>query len=1154
MSTFSEKKWNTILGWVSFVIALLTYSLTVEPTISYWDCPEYIATSAKLEVGHPPGAPLFQLLGAFFSTFTTDVTQIALMVNMVSAVSSAFTILFMFWSLTMIMQRVVRAFKETVSEADHKVILGASFVASMAYTFSDTFWFNAVEAEVYAMSSLFIAILFWLGLRWERDMDKPDGNKWLLAIAMFVGLSFGVHFMALLTIPSLGLLYYFKKYKEVTVKNFVLANLAVVGVLFFIFGFLLPYTMSLFAKTEIFMVNSLGMPFNSGTIFVALLIIGLFVWSLNYTKKKQYVMANTFILCILFVFIGFSSWLMLPIRSNANTPINENAPTDATELLAYYNREQYGEQKTFYGELYSMVYASLDPEEPYVDVKPNYERDYKTGKYVIVNDYEKVQQNIDKAHKGFLPRMRSTSEEHIKNYMRYTQPLEFRINPAYNFDREIQTYDLGIDISTLDQEGLQMVRSEFRKQAVQAIEIFKKDFNEGKLDLDDYHQFLSQYKDMLIVEKPSFIDNMKFMFDFQFGYMFGRYLMWNFSGRQDDIQGDGGVEHGNWITGISFIDDNILGLGSQSELTTDMKNNKGRNIYYMIPFLFAIFGMYFHAQKEWKSFYVLLVMFLFMGLALKVFLNERPFEPRERDYVVVGAFYVFAMWIAFGVYGLYDLMSKKIKNNKMPYAVVGLSLLVVPVLMASQNWDDHDRSGKDSALVTAKAYMDSLDENAIIFTIGDNDTFPLWYLQEVEGYRTDVKIVCTSLLVTDWYIDQMKQKTHLSDGLPISFEHHQYSGDKRQLMIYRPLTNDRLSIKQFVEFIKSDDPRTIEQTEAGQKYHTYPTNKLRFDVDVDNFLKNNSVSKERQADIVPYIDIDINTSMLNIMQVVMLDILSNNKWERPVYFSGGAYDDATYLWMKDYLEFDGITYKLVPINTKADRIDMGFVDTDKMYYKVMEKPYENGKRKGWFWGNLGKDNIYYDVQTRRDGFNFNLQFARLVEKLIEEKKFDKAEKVINLVMQKFPIETYQNYALAEPYIGFYFELNQKDKALELAKLLIQKHREQLNYYASLSSIQLESVISDAHRSTQLYKNVLLSVREYDTEFYLANYESFNKAKQPISKQIRVQDLVNDPSPNLDALDFLLNNVDSTDVQAQKTTDIDTFNKVQHQKLNINNKQ
>lgn len=1137
MSAFCYKKWNTILGWVSFGIALLTYSLTVEPTISYWDCPEYIATSAKLEVGHPPGAPLFQLLGAFFSTFTTDVTHIALMVNMVSAVSSAFTILFMFWSLTMIMRRVVGLFKEEVTDTDNKVILGASFVASMAYTFSDTFWFNAVEAEVYAMSSLFIAILFWLGLRWERDMDKPDGNKWLLAISMFVGLSFGVHFMALLTIPSLGLLYYFKKYKQITIKNFILANLAVVGVLFFVFGFLLPYTMSLFAKTEIFMVNSLGLPFNSGTIFVALLIIGLFVWVLNFTKKKQYVMANTFTLCILFVFIGFSSWLMLPIRSNANTPINENAPTDATELLAYYNREQYGENKVFYGELYSMVYAGLDADEPYVDVKPNYERDYKTGKYVIVNDYQEAKQNIDRQHKAFLPRMRSTSDEHIKNYMRYTNPLEFRINPAYDFAREMQMYDLGVDIEKLDDEGISMIRSEFRKQATEAINIFKKDFLEGKIDIEDYHNFLLQYKNMLIIEKPSFVDNLKFMFDFQFGYMFGRYLMWNFSGRQNDIQGDGGVEYGNWITGISFVDDKLLGLGNQSELTTDMKNNKGRNIYFMIPFLLAVFGMYFHAQKDWKSFYVLLVMFLFMGLALKVFLNEKPFEPRERDYAVVGAFYVFAMWIAFGVYGLYDLFSKKIKHKAMPYTVVGLSLLVVPVLMASQNWDDHDRSGKDSALVTAKAYMDSLDENAIIFTIGDNDTFPLWYLQEVEGYRTDVKIVCTSLLVTDWYIDQMKQKTHLSEGLPISFEHHQYSGDKRQLMIYKPLTNERLSIKQFVEFIQSDDPRTFEQINKTQKYHTYPTNKIRFDVDKGNVLKNNIVSKENAQYIEPYIDININSSTLNIMQVVMLDILSNNKWERPVYFSGGAYDDATYLWMKDYLEFDGIVYKLVPIKTKSKGIDLGFVDTDKMYYKVMEKTYENGQRKGWFWGNVGKSNIYHDVQTRRNGFNFNLQFARLVEKLIEEKKYEKAENIVNLVMDKFPVEIYQNYALAEPFIGYYFELKQKDKALALAKLLIQKHSEQLNYYTHLSERQLETVISDAYRSVQLYRNVLLAVREYDNDFYASNHQLFNKAKIGLSKHIKIPDLTLEVESDFSDLEALLKD-DSIEVDTQNTGSLD----------------
>lgn len=1104
MLKFNFNKWNTILGWFSFAVALVTYSLTVEPTISFWDCPEYIATSAKLQIGHPPGAPLFQIIGAFFSTFTSDPAKIALTVNMVSAVSSAFTILFMFWTLSILLKRVVSATSE-LTDIKSKIILGASLVASLAFTFSDTFWYNAVEAEVYAMSSLFIAIMFWLGLRWEQEMDEPGGNKWLLAISMFVGLSFGVHFMALLTIPSIGLLYYFKHYKEITIKNFILANIAVVVVLFFVFAFLLPYTMSFFAKTEIFMVNSLGLPFNSGTIFAALLVIAFFVFGIRYTQKKNYAKANTFILCILFVFIGFSSWLMLPIRSNANTPINENAPTDATELLAYYNREQYGEQKTFYGELFSEKYAGLDPVRPYEDAKPNYERDYKTGKYIITNEYKNANQNMDDAHKAFLPRMRSTEESHRINYMRYTDVLDFKLNPNYDFAEELYQFD--IDVESLSQEELFQATQMLKQNILENIDQFKRAYQAGRVDVEDYDKFLRQMGDVIIVEKPGFWANMKFMVEYQFDYMFGRYLMWNFAGRQNDIQGKGDLQNGNWISGIKFIDE--LRLGNQDELTSDMLNNKGRNVYFMLPLLFAIIGIIYHARKDWKSFYVLLVLFLFMGLALKVFLNERPFEPRERDYAVVGAFYAFAMWIGFGVYAIYDWISQKVKANATGYGVVALSLLVVPVLMASQNWDDHDRSGKDTALVNAKAYMDSLDENAIIFTIGDNDTFPLWYLQEVEGYRTDVKVVCTALLVTDWYIDQMKRKTHLSDGLPISFAHHQYSGSKMEAILYQPKTNERLPIDLFMNYIRSEDPKTFVTWQNGHKMYTFPSQKISIPVNKENALKYGIVSEKDADQIVPSLDINIKSSSLYIHRLIMLDIIAQNDWKRPIYFSGGAFDDEDYLWMKDYLELDGLVYKLVPIKTPYNRqggsIDMGRVDTDKMYHKLVEKEYENGSRKGWFWGASGSDKIYHDVETRRNVFNYRMQLARLTEKLLEEGKNDKAKTIIELAMTNFPIELYHLYEMADPFVAAYYHLGEKEKARELANKIINKYQEQLRYINSLDGSVQRAYLYEAGRNIELYRSILLMFRQHDPQYYQQKYKEFNEYNAKFKARIGTED-------------------------------------------------
>lgn len=700
MTTFDFKKWNNILGWAAFSIALITYTLTVEPTMSFWDCGEYIATAAKLEVGHPPGAPLFQMLGAFFAMFATSSDKVAFMVNMMSVFSSAFTILFMFWSSTILLKKIISSYTE-IDNNNIKVILGSSFVGALAFTFSDSFWFNAVEAEVYAMATLLIALLFWLGLRWEQEMHEPKGNRWLLLISLVVGLSFGVHFMALLTIPSIGFLYFFKNYKKVTVTNFILANIIIIAVLLFIFKLLLPYTLAFFGKTEIFMVNNLGLPFNSGTIFALLLIIAFFYFGLRYTRKKEHPTYNTVLLCILFVLIGFSTWMMLPIRANANTPINENKPSDAAEVLAYYNREQYGINPLFYGPQYTDAFAGLDENNPYLDKAPNYERDEASGKYVIVNDYKNAEQNTDDNHKAILPRMWST--DNIEGYINFTGVPKFKVKSEYVEEKELTD-----------------VVAEFRQA-----------YASGKIDNDGYVSFLKAYGDYLDIEKPSTFDNLSFMIEYQFGYMYGRYLLWNFVGRQNDNQGRYDNLDGNWLSGIKFIDE--IHLGSQENLTQDIKNNKGRNLYYFIPLFLGLIGLMYHAQRDLKSFYVLLALFLFTGLALKIYLNERPFEPRERDYALVGSFYVFAIWIGFGVYAIYEMIREKIASKLVGPIVVATSLLAAPVLMASQNWDDHDRSGRYTALAMAKNYLDSCDPNAILFTIGDNDTFPLWYAQEIEG-------------------------------------------------------------------------------------------------------------------------------------------------------------------------------------------------------------------------------------------------------------------------------------------------------------------------------------------------------------------------------------------------------------------------------------
>ncbi|WET04586.1 DUF2723 domain-containing protein [Flavobacterium sp. YJ01] len=1078
MAQFNFNKWNTIIGWFAFAIALITYTLTVEPTMSFWDCGEYIATAAKLEVGHPPGAPLFQMMGAFFAMFAIDAKHVALMVNMMSVFSSAFTILFMFWSSSMILKKIVARFAE-IDQNNSIVILGSSFVGALAYTFSDSFWFNAVEAEVYAMASLLIALLFWLGLRWEQDMDKPKGNKWLLIISLVVGLSFGVHFMALLTIPSIGFLYYFKHYEKVTIKNFIIANLVVVGILLFIFILLLPLTMAFFGKTEIFMVNSMGLPFNSGTIFVALLFIAFFYFGLKYTKQKGLIFYNTIILCILFILIGFSTWLMLPVRANANTVINENKPSDATEVLAYYNREQYGVNPLFYGPQYTEVYAGLDAKNPYSDKKPNYERDYKTGKYVITNNYKNAEQNSDDNQKTFLPRLWSTETSHIQNYINFTSPPKFRINLNYNYDEELAKY--GIDASQLSEDEYNKATAQLRNEVEKTVSEFRKAYAQKQIDNEGYVKFLSSYKDYLIIEKPSAGDNFSFMFEYQFGYMYWRYLMWNFVGRQNDIQGKYDNLDGNWISGIKPLDS--IHLGSQDNLPADVLNNKGRNVYYFLPFILGLIGLMYHANKDLKSFYVLLALFLFTGIALKIYLNERPFEPRERDYALVGSFYVFAIWIGFGVYSLYESFQKYVAPKIAGPVIIAGSLLAAPILMASQNWDDHDRSGRYTAVAMAKAYLSSCDKDAILFTIGDNDTFPLWYAQEIEHFRTDVKIVNTSLFMTDWYIDQMKAKSYESNPLPISFEHKQYVGDNLDYTAYIQKIDTRWNIKDFIDFIKN--PKSTVGLQNGQTIHFYPTNKIRVNVDKNAIIQNKIVNPKYHDSIVPYLDIDIKGSALYKNRLMMLDILANNNWKRPIYFSGGAFDDEDYLWLKDYLQLDGMVYKLVPIKTTPSKdggpLDMGQIDSEKMYDIVMK----------WDWGNSNR-NIYHDPETRRNSITYRTNLSRLMNQLIEEGKIDKAKNVINLAMTKMPLDKYGYYSLVEPFAGGYYKVGETAKAQDLLNKLVEKYKENLNYYSTLTPSDQSDLAIDIITDIERYRSLLHVMQENkDNAFYNKHKTTFN---------------------------------------------------------------
>ena len=1054
MTVNNYKNWNFYLGWLCFLISFTVYFLTAEPTVSFWDTGEYITTSSKLQVGHPPGAPLYQMLGAIFSIFAMDTKNIGFTMNLMSGFASALSIAIMFWTISLLISR--NLLKNLKLEENKLKVLGPAFIGSMSFAFTDSFWFNAVEAEVYAMATLIMSLLIYLGLLWERDMDQKRGNKWLILISFVIGLSFGVHFMGLLTIPGLFLIFYFKKNKQIfkkydlgAVYSFVIANVIGVIILMAIFKLLLPSTLKFFSSMELFFVNTIGLPFNSGTLIAFIILVLFFTYLIKYTEKKKLIHTNTFILCVLFIMIGFSSWLILPIRANANVVVNENNPSNARELLAYYNLEQYPRTYLFYGPLFTDQYSGLDKENPYKDDNPKYEKDLINGKYIIVNDYENAIQNFNSKHASFLPRM--WSSEHAKNYLNYTGFLDFEIKLNYKNEESIQSL----------------------------VNDFKNEINSGNIDYEDFHNFLKQYGQFLEIKKPSLFSNLYYLIDYQIGYMYFRYFMWNFSGKQDDIQGKMDL-HGNWITGINFLDEIILGI-SQKNLPSDVENNKGRNTYFLLPLLLGLLGCVFLYNVNKEYFWVFLTLFIFTGLAIQVYTNVRPFEPRERDYSLVGSFYVFSIFIGLGGY----YVSKIFKSLKIRFAQILsflICLLAVPVNLFANNYDDHNRSGRYSALSMAKNYLNSCDPNAILFTIGDNDTFPLWYAQEIEGIRTDVRVVNTSLLSTDWYIDQMKRKAYESDPIPSNLTHDKYKHGTRDYIIKEEITNDTIELNLIMDFITKDEKKyKYGEILKQQGYdisgfrsqdlnaNFLPTENIKIPVNKNNVIESGLVSEVDLSLIEDEIIIKIKSQAIYKNRLLMLDIISNNNWKRPIYFTGGAFSDEDYIWMKDYLQLDGMCYKLVPIKTKIDPqnpYEMGRIDSEKMIDIV----------KKWSWGNPHEKNIYLDEESRKNSITYRGNISRLIKKLIIEDKKEKALELLDLTMKKMPIEEYGYYTLLEPFIDSYYLLEKNKKARKIFALISSKYQEKLFYFSGLSEnnkiLYSELIYTDIERYRSLVETIL----------------------------------------------------------------------------------
>jgi len=862
---------NNVTGWIVFAISAFVYLSTIEPTASFWDCGEYIATAFKLQVGHPPGAPTFQLIGRVFSMFVES-EYVGQMINAMSALASAFTILFLFWSITAIAKKIVIKTEKEFDKVNIHAVMLAGMVGALAYTFSDSFWFSAVEGEVYGMSSFFTAIVFWCILKWEENSEDPKSIKWIIFIAYLVGLSIGVHLLNLLAIPAIVFVYYFKNYKPSTKGIITALGISVVMLGAILYG-IIPQIVNQAALFERTFVNTIGLPFNSGTIFFFIILIGGIVFGLYYTQIKQLALWNTILLSFAFLLIGYSTFFIIIIRSQADTPINENNPKDAVSLLAYLNREQYGDSPLFYGQYYN---APLDARNPYTDGTPVYRKDEKAGKYVITDDRKSSVPNYDPQFKTIFPRMYSSQRNHIS---------------GYNLWADIQ----GTPVKTRNNKG------EFET-----------------------------------IMKPTFGENLTFFFRYQLGFMYFRYFMWNFAGRQNDWHGQvGNVTDGNWLSGITFLDE--IRLGSQN-YPINMASNKAKNAFYLLPLILGILGLSYQYNKNPESAFVVFLLFFFTGIAIVIFLNNVPFQPRERDYAYVGSFYAFAMWIGLGVLPIFDFLRKKIPSELSLGLTAIACLVLVPGIMAKEGWDDHDRSDRYTARDFAKNYLNSCAPNAVIFTNGDNDTFPLWYVQEVEGFRTDVRVINMSLLNTDWYITQMKNKVYESDPVPFKMEEEKYIQGTRD---YLPIMDKNIQgfsdIKAVYDFIISEKPETKVKTQGGKALDYIPTTKIFVSVDKEKVLANGTVPPELADKIVDRLEFTINKSYILKNEMMILDLLANNNWDRPIYFAITAGTD-NYMNLQRYFQIEGLAYRLVPVlDDSKDRGQTGRVNSKIMYDNLMNK-------------------------------------------------------------------------------------------------------------------------------------------------------------------------------------------------------------------------
>jgi hypothetical protein len=1089
-------KWaNNIIGWMIFAVATVTYLLTLEPTASFWDCGEFIASAFKLEVGHPPGNPIFMLVGNLFTQLTSVLSQKALMINVMSATFSALTILFLFWTITHLMRKLLLPEGiETIKPAQIITILGAGAVGALAYTFSDTFWFSAVEGEVYAFSSLMTAVVFWLILKWEDSADEPYSNRWLILIAYLMGISIAVHLLNLLCIPAIVLVYYFRKTSGATLKGALRVLLVSFLLLAVILYGLIQGVMEVCGWFELLFVNVFGFPYNSGVVFYVILIFSLLAWSIwetmkdtknlvrgkiaffsvifllgipffsrNYIlgtllsaalaiflfqyKKITPVVLNTLLVGLLVITIGYSSYALIMIRSAANTPMDQNSPEDIFTLRSYLSREQYGEVPLFYGQTFvSELKFNADgtPSKKNKETvwTPIVKRNASEKDKYDGSEKKKEYEYIDELNMLF-PRMHSSDPRHIQVYKEWTDFKGRRV-----------------EVKTL--QGNKWVR------------------------------------------KPTFGENLKFFFSYQVNFMYWRYFMWNFSGRQNDIQGTGDILNGNWITGIKFIDEKILGRGPQDNMPDSIIKNKGHNKYYMLPLLLGILGIFiqvFDKKKGTEQFWVTFLLFFMTGLAIVVYLNQPPIQPRERDYAYAGSFYAFCIWIGLGTAGVIRGLNKKLKLPETVAAVGGVILcLLIPLQMLSQNWDDHNRSRRYLTRDFGYNYLITCEPNAIIFTNGDNDTFPLWYGQEVEGYRTDVRVCNLSYLQTDWYIDQMKRQAYESEPLPIDWQKYDYKQGKNEIAHIIPRTDEAWDIGRILEWIKSEDKRTKQIRIQGgiQEVTHVPTQEIIIPVDSEKIAASGRLKPEDVARLTGEIRVNLGEikdslgrtapakSYLTKQELMILDMLKNNSdWSRPIYFATTVGPDM-YLHLDNYFRQVGIAYRIMPFQTARE------LETEAMYENLRNK---------YRWGNLEEPDLYLDENTIRMARNFRGQFGSLAQNLINNFDTARTKELLDYCLKVIPsCNVPHDFMFSAPLAEAYSQIGEIEKATELYCELAELISGNLNWYSRLTDQQYAGIFGEVRTNIGELQSILLFFyynnkelyEQYAVEFeqYYSRYEQF----------------------------------------------------------------